>query len=160
MKRSLVLLALSTGVLILSGCAHSSPTYTEVRAETDEVLQQVVDLIPEPKEVVPTEGIKPYSCDDELTFGKGDGKFYTGQWAVFVDETFDIRAFIGQFPTALGAGWRATDLDVPVNFAQIYLVRDSPSMSLTIRELTINDRKAVDLLAISRCGTLPATPAP
>jgi len=160
MKRVLAVLGLATGVLILCGCAADTPTYDEVRAEADKVLQQVSDLVPEPKDVVPTEGIKPYGCDDDLIFTKGRGKFYTGQWTVFVNESFDIPAFIGAFPDALGDGWSEQSLGVPVNFAQVYLVRDSPRMSLTVRELTIDGRKAIDLLAISRCGTLPATPSP
>ncbi|KTR95926.1 hypothetical protein NS220_04065 [Microbacterium testaceum] len=160
MKHPLTVLALTAGMLILCGCAAAAPTYEEVRAEADEVLQEVADLVPEPKEVIPTEGIEPYSCKDELIFGKGKGKFYTGQWAVFVDESFDIPSFIAQVPDALGAGWSEQTLGVPVSFAQVYLVRDFPRMTLTVRELTIEGRKAIDLLAISRCGTIPETPAP
>ena len=160
MKRALIVLSLAAGGLILSGCSAATSSYDEVRIEADEVLRQVSDLVPEPKDVVPTEGIQPYSCDDDLIFGKSKGKFYTGQWAVFVDESFDIASFISTVPDALGDGWSEQSLGVPVNFAQVYLVRDSPRMSLTVRELTIDGRKAIDLLAISRCGILPATPAP
>ncbi|MDQ1076584.1 MULTISPECIES: hypothetical protein [Microbacterium] len=155
MKAALALLALTTaGALMLSGCADSPPTYDQVRAETNDVLRQVADLVPDPKEIVPNESFEPYSCGDNLTFGAGRGSFYTGQWEVYVDDSFDISSFIARFPDAVGDGWRAHDLGVPVNFAQIYMVRDSPRMSLGMSERTIDGRKAIDLLAISRCGTL------
>ncbi len=160
MKMPLALLALTATALALGGCAASTPSYGQVRDETDEVLRQVVDLVPDPKEVVPTDEFAPYSCNDKLIFGTRKGSFYTGQWAVYVDDSFDIPAFIAQFPDLLGDDWQARDLGVPVNFAQIYLVREAPRMSLGISERIIDGRKAIDLLAISRCGTLPATPAP
>lgn len=160
MKRMLVSLAVGAGLLMTSGCARTTPTYEEVRAETDDVLLQVADLIPEPKTVRSNDEIGPYRCDDPLALGKGKGSFYTGQWLVFVEESFDIPAFIERFPDALGEGWHAESLGVPVSFPQVYLVRDSPRMSLTVEESTFDGRKAVEVLAISRCGTLPATPAP
>lgn len=160
MNKTFALLALTAAALVLSGCATSLPPYDQVRKETDELLQQVVDLVPDPKEVVPTDEFAPYSCDDKLIFGTRRGSFYTGQWAVYVDESFDIPSFIAQFPNLLGDDWQAKDLGVPVSFAQAYLVREAPRMSLGISEKTIDGRKAIDLLAISRCGTLPATPAP
>jgi len=159
-KTALALSALTASALMLSGCAYSTPTYDQVRDETNDVLHQAADLIPDPKEVVPNEEFEPYSCGDDLIFGTRKGSFYTGQWSVYVDDSFDIPSFVARFPGALGDGWRAKDLGVPVNFAQIYLVRDAPRMSLGISETMIDGRKAVELLAISRCGTLPATPAP
>lgn len=154
MKATLTLLALTACALLLSGCADSPPTYDQVRAETNDVLKQVADLVPDPKEIVPNETFEPYGCGEDLTFGTGRGSFYTGQWEVYVDDSFDIPSFIDRFPDAVGDGWRAHDLGVPVNFAQIYMVRDSPRMSLGISERTVDGRKAIDLLAISRCGTL------
>jgi hypothetical protein len=160
MKKALALLALAASALVFSGCADSPPSYDQVRDETDGVLQQVAELVPEPKEVVPNDEFEPYSCDDKLIFGTHRGSFYTGQWAVYVDDSFDIPSFIARFPDLLGSGWKAQDLGVPVNFAQVYLVREDPRMSLGISERTIDGRKAIDLLAISRCGILPETPAP
>lgn len=132
----------------------TTPTYTEVRNETLAVLQMVADLIPEPKEVVRTPEFDPYSCGDDLTFGRGSGAFFTGQWALLVDDGFDIPRFIEGVPDLLGSDWRVEELGVPVNFAEVYLVRDSPRMTLTVEESTVDGRKAVDLLAISRCGRL------
>lgn len=160
MKRLMTSLALGTGVLMTSSCAPMNPTYEQVRTETDGVLQQVVDLIPEPKTVESNDEIGPYPCDEPLALGRGKGSFYTGQWLVFVEDSFDIPAFVERFPAALGDGWHAESLGVPVSFSQVYLVRDSPRMSLSVEESTSDGHKAVELLAISRCGTLPATPAP
>ncbi len=160
MKKILTALALGTALLMINGCSITPPTYDQVRAETDDVLQQVADLVPEPKVIEPNEEFEPYPCDDPLLLGGGKGSFYTGQWLVFIDETFDIPAFIEKVPGALGEGWRTEKLGVPVHHPLVYLVRDSPRMSLTVEESTIDGRKAVELLAISRCGTLPATPAP
>ncbi|MDF2667651.1 MAG: sterol desaturase [Microbacterium sp.] len=160
MKKLLASLALGTGLLMTSSCAPMSPTYEQVRTETDGVLQQVADLIPDPKTVQSNDEIGPYPCDEPLALGRGKGSFYTGQWHVFVEDSFDIPGFVHRFPAALGDGWHSESLGVPVSFAQVYLVRDTPRMSLSVEESTFDGRKAVELLAISRCGILPETPAP
>ncbi len=160
MKKILTSLTFGTALLMINGCAITTPTYDQVRAETDDVLRQVSELVPEPKTVEPNEDFEPYPCDDPLTLGGGKGSFYTGQWMVFVGDTFDVPAFIDRVPEEMGEGWRVAKLGVPVNHPLVYLVRDSPRMSLSIEESTVDGRKAVELLAISRCGTLPATPAP
>jgi hypothetical protein len=154
----------------LGGCSMPGPKYAEVRSETLAALQSVADLMPEPKDIVPTPEFRPYSCDDELLLSQGSGAFFTGQWALFVSEDFDIPGFINGAPQLLGAGWRVEELGVPVNFAEVYLVRDSPRMTMTIEEATIDGRKAIELLAISRCGSItdgergatwpPPTPQP
>ncbi|MDF2046258.1 hypothetical protein P2P98_08810 [Microbacterium sp. Kw_RZR3] len=154
MKKILAPLTLGTAILMISGCAPTPPTYDQVRAETHDVLRQVADLVPDPKTVEPNEEFEPYPCDDQLTLGGGKGSFYTGQWLVFVEDTFDVPALIDRVPEELGEGWRIDKLGVPVNHPLVYLVRDSPRMSLTVEESTLDGRKAVELLAISRCGTL------
>lgn len=154
MRRTLLTFVVTIGALSLCGCSPAAPSYDDVRAETDAILQLVTDLVPEPKEIVPNDSIKPYSCSDPLLSGRKKGSFYTGQWAVFVDDDFDVRGFLEKFPAVLGDEWHEDDLRVPVNFAQIHLVRDAPRMTLTLEEATIDGRKAIDLLAISRCGTL------
>lgn len=154
MKKILTSLALGIGLLTIHGCALTPPTYDQVRAETNDVLRQVAELVPEPKAVEPNEEFEPYPCDDPLTLGGRKGSFYTGQWLVFVDDTYNVSALIDRVPEQLGEGWRIEKLGVPVNHPLVYLVRDSPRMSLTVEESTFDGRKAVELLAISRCGTL------
>lgn len=148
----------------------STPSYSDVRNETLDALQLVSDLVPGPKEIVPTPEFDPFSCDAGLTSSDGLRSFYTGQWAISVDYSFDIPHFIEDLPQRLGDEWHIEELGVPVNFAEVYLVRDSPRMTLTVEESTIDGRKTVDLLAISRCGRIsdeerettfpPPTPQP
>lgn len=154
----------------LGGCSMTTPTYFKVRNETLSTLQSVADLVPEPKEITPTPEFEPYPCGDDLTLSRGSGAFFTGQWAVYVGDDFDIPHFIVQVPGLLGPDWRVEELGVPVSFAEVYLVRDEPRMTLTIEESTIDGRKAIDLLAMSRCGRIsdderkttfpPPTPQP
>ncbi len=154
MRKTITSITLGIGLLMMSGCTPTPPTYDEVRAETDAVLTQVADMVPEPRSIEPNESFDPYPCGDSLSLGASKGSFYTGQWLIFVDESFDVTAFIDQFPEALGDGWRSDSLGIPVSHPQVYLVRDSPRMSLTVEERTFEGRRAVELLAISRCGTL------
>jgi hypothetical protein len=152
--RSVRILGVLGGLIVASaGCGSSGlPPYSEVRAETIDVLQQVADLIPEPKEISETPEFEPYPCDDAMILGNKPGAFFTGQWRIFVDETFDVANFVRSVPSLLGEPWQEESLDVPVSFAQVRLVRESPHMSLTVEESTPGDRRAVELLAISRCG--------
>lgn len=164
----------ASGVLILvaflAGCSTSATPYAEVRSETLDALQTVSDFVPEPKEILVTSEFEPYSCGDGLALQSGRGAFFTGQWALFVQDDFDIPQFVREVPELLGEDWRVEELGIPVDFAEVYLVRDSPHMTLKIEESTINGRKAIDLLAISRCGRIddeersatfpPPTPEP
>lgn len=153
MRRPLGAVALCAALILLAGCLQQRPSYKEVREETIATLQQVSDLIPEPKEIVQTPEFEPYPCGDELALGSGKGAFFTGQWAIFVDESFDVPQFIDQVPELLGEGWHEEELGIPLSFAQVHLVRDSPRMSITVEESIDDSRKAVELLAMSRCGT-------
>lgn len=146
--------SLCLAAVMLVGCSPSVPTYAEVREETLGVLQNVADLVPTRQEVLVTPEFEPYSCNDGLALQSGHGAFFTGQWAVFVSDDFDIPGFIDDVPQRLGADWRVEELGVPVSFAEVYLVRESPKMTLKVEEATIDGRKAIDLLAISRCGKI------
>lgn len=149
-----MLAVLGAIVLVLAGCTVPQlPPYKQVRAETLDVLQHVADLIPDPKEISKTDEFKPYPCDDELALGNQPGSFYTGQWKVFVSEDFDVAAFVQSMPSVLGEGWIEAPLGLPLSFAQTRLVRESPRMILTVEESLPGDRKAVELLGVSRCGS-------
>lgn len=157
-------------VAFLAGCSAPATPYAEVRSETLDALQTVSDFVPEPKEILVTPEFEPYPCGDGLALQSGRGAFYTGQWALFVEEGFDVPQFVQQVPNLMGEDWRVEELGIPVDFAEVYLVRDSPRMTLKIEESTINGHKAIDLLAISRCGRItdeersatfpPPTPRP
>lgn len=154
MRVGVLVASLCLTAAMLVGCSPNLPTYAEVRAETLDVLQNVADFVPSRQAVLVTPEFEPYSCDDGLALQKGHGAFFTGQWAVFVSDDFDIPGFIDDVPQRLGAEWRVEELGVPVSFAEVYLVRESPRMTLKVEEATIDGRKAIDLLAVSRCGKI------
>ncbi|MDQ1083821.1 MULTISPECIES: hypothetical protein [Microbacterium] len=129
-------------------------TYEEVREETLDVLQELTDLVPNVEDVLVTPEFDPYPCGQDLALQGGKGAFFTGQWAVFVRDDFDIPQFISDVPRQLGDDWRIEELGIPVNFAEVYLVRNDPRMTLKIEEATIDGRPAIDLLAVSRCGAV------
>ena len=136
----------------LGGCSAPATTYAEVRSETLDALQTFSDFVPEPKEILVTPEFEPYPCGEGQALQTGQGAFYTGQWALFLQDDFDIPQFVREVPRLLGEDWRVEELGIPVDFAEVYLVRDSPRMSLKVEESTIDGRKAIDVLAISRCG--------
>ena len=140
-------------MILLSGCAaEPMPSYSQVREETLDVLRQVAAFIPEPKQISETPEFVPYPCDEELAFGTRPGAFFTGQCAISVSDDFDVRAFVGRVPELLGDGWEEDPLGIPVSFAQVHMVRKSPRMTITVEESVSPGTKAVELLAISRCG--------
>lgn len=154
MRAGKLAVSLYLALVMLVGCSSNLPTYAEVRTETLDVLQSVADSLPTRQEVLVTPEFEPYPCNDGLLPRRGHGAFFTGQWAVFVSDDFDIPRFINDVPQRLGPDWRVEELGVPVSFAEVYLVRESPRMTLKVEEATIDGRRAIDLLAISRCGAI------
>ncbi len=70
-----------------------------------------------------------------------------------MNDDFDVRAFVGRVPELLGDGWEEDPLGYPrqLRSSAIWL-RKSPRMTITVEESVSPDTKAVELLAISRCG--------
>lgn len=152
MTRKLAATAVIAGASLLAGCSmFHQPTFAEVRQETLDALDDVVALIPAHGRIERTPEFKPYRCDDPLLLSSAEGAFYTGQWTVAVPANFDIDEFIDRVPAQLPE-WTEEDLGVPVKEPYIYLVRKTPRMSLSIEESTLDGEKAIELLAISRCG--------
>ena len=161
MNRAIAVTALAVCMAALGGCTGQvMPSYEQVRQETLDVLREVTDLIPEHGAVSRTPEFEPYPCDDKLLLSSAEGAFFTGQWYVPVEDDFDIALFIDQFPEKLNGDWAEEDLGVPVKEPFVYLVRRSPRMTIPIEESTSNGRKAVELLAISRCGIEEQQPTP
>ncbi|MDQ1083819.1 MULTISPECIES: hypothetical protein [Microbacterium] len=132
-----------------------APTYEVVREEVIQSLDDIVATVPEPKEVVREPEDEPFSCSNPLLLSKRKGAFFTGQWAVYVPEDFDIRAYVTSLPGRLGAGWEERKSSIEVSFANVDLVREEPRLTVSVQETEINGRRALDLIAISRCGVLP-----
>ncbi|RWR19726.1 hypothetical protein D8Y23_07040 [Microbacterium enclense] len=141
------------GVLVLlAGCSLSEgPTYAEVRQETLDAMDEVVSLIPSHGRIERTPEYTPFSCSDSLLPSSGRGAFFTGHWNVAVADDFDIDGFIDRMPQVLPE-WSEEDLGVPVKEPYIYLVRKTPRMTLSLQESELDGEKAIELLAMSRCG--------
>lgn len=152
MIRAVTFTGIVVGALLLTGCTvFGQPTFAEVRQETLDAMDEVVALIPDHGRIERTPEFKPYRCDDPLVMGTGDGAFFTGQWTVAVPPDLDVVEFLDQIPTRLPE-WAEEDLGVPTKEPYIYLVRKTPRMTLSVEESTLDGGKAIELLAISRCG--------
>lgn len=151
----IVMLLLAGVASSAGGCAPARPAYNEVRDDAIESLDELAAMVPDPKEVVPGAEQDPYTCDDPVLISRQKGAFYTGHWYVYVSESSDIDAFIASLPTRLSDKWKQQDLGIEVSFANIDLVQEETGVSVAVEEAEIDGRPALDLLAISRCGTLP-----
>lgn len=154
MRRAATATLLIAVALLLAGCSVSQPSYTEVRDEALNALGTVVGLMPEGSVATPRAEQKPYSCKDPLMGNGADGAFHTAYWEVEVPPTMDIPAFIDELPDRLGNGWRAETLGVTSANPQVYLIHDGPSLSVTVEQSRREGPTGIDLIAISRCGTL------
>lgn len=154
MKRILAVLAL-IAALGLGGCGMNKPTYETVRGEVTSTLDEVVAVIPDPKEIQPQSKGEPYPCDDPMLLADREGAFFTGHWFVYVPESFDIDAFIASLPGLLGDDWEVRDPQIEVSFANVDLLYKPLSLTVSVEEALTGDRPAIELLAISRCGILP-----
>ncbi|MCJ1706849.1 hypothetical protein [Microbacterium sp. VKM Ac-2923] len=154
MKRSASVAIALAAIATLAGCSTGEPTYAQVRHETIAALTTIVDLIPDPRDVDTGEEQDPYGCSDALLVSQGTGWFYTGHWTAEVPPTFDVAAFIDALPTTLGDGWKQEDLGIDVNFAAVDLVQESTGVSIAVEDHSVDARRVIDVLAISRCGIL------
>lgn len=153
MSRRIAVVAIVATILSLAGCAlFRQPTYAEVRQETLDAMDHVASLMTDHGRVERTPEFEPYGCGDPLIFGSGRGAFYTGQWTIAVADDFDVDQFVDSLPALLADEWTEESLGVPVREPYIYLVRKSPRMTLSVQESSLDGGKAVELLAISRCG--------
>lgn len=146
----LLVVALACGI---SGCASGDyPTYEDVRRDTLDAMQTVIDRIPEPKVVRPRPEFEPYGCHDELLGMNKDGAFFTGYWEVEVADDLDVAQFVLDLPSELGDGWADEPQLISVSFAQTNLVQVATKVSITVEERERNGKKGIDVLAISPCG--------
>lgn len=137
---------------LLGGCSSPQPSYSTVRDEALEALATIVNLMPADSVATPRPEQDPYSCKDPLMGNGADGAFHTAYWEVRVPPTMDIPAFIEELPSRLGDGWRAEDLGVASQNAQVYLVHDDPKLSITVEQSRGESLAGIDLIAVSRCG--------
>lgn len=139
----------------IGGCAIGQPSYDEVRDEANQTLQQLADLVPERNEIDRGPEQEPYICDDPLLMSSGSGAFYTGHWLIYVGRDFDIDGFILDLPARLDDRWEQRELGTGVSFAHVDLVENQLQVAVSVQEATVNERPAIEMIAISRCGVLP-----
>ena len=147
-------------LLGIGGCSMDTPSYEAVQSETTQTLERLVSVIPDPKKVVREPEQPPYQCDDPLLTSRNRGAFYTGHWIIYIADDVDVRALLATLPARLGDEWEERNLGIDVSFANLDLLEKDLHVSVSVQEAHIDGRVALEMIAISRCGTLPATPAP
>lgn len=154
MRRTVSAIVLMAATLGLGGCGLNEPTYENVREEVITSMDQVAAVIPDPKEVAPEPEGEPYSCGDPLLLSNREGAFFTGHWFIYVPEGFDIDAFVEMLPSLLGEDWEVRDSQIQVSFANVDVFYKPLGVTVSVEDALTGDRPALELLAISRCGTL------
>lgn len=160
MRRAGLSITILIGLATLGGCTAGRPSYEEVRDQAVAALTTIVDLVPSPRTVDVGPEQEPYGCSDPLLPFRGEGAFYTGHWTAEVPETFDIAAFIESLPAKLGDGWTEEHLGIDVSFATVDLVQESTGVSVAVEDHSMDGRRLIDVLAISRCGILSDEESP
>lgn len=140
--------ALCVAVLMTTGCVPVLPTWDTVRQEARSAMQSVVDVLPRGTVVEDRSTETPFECS-------GDGAVYTGHLVAVPAEEFDEREFLAELPVELGEGWEVDERAIlPAGPATNV---ESRLVSLSVAALRDDDGSlAVDILAISRCGEMPA----
>ncbi|KIC57919.1 hypothetical protein RM52_07495 [Microbacterium hominis] len=87
--------------------------------------------------------------------GATRGSFYTGNWDVKIPGDFDIAAFIGSLPAAVGEGWTVRKSSIPVSYATVEFVKAAEGVSVTLDDASIPGAAVLDILGMSACAQTP-----
>lgn len=148
-QRALVFAAAVSVCLLLGGCGMSAePSLDEVRGETRDVMQQIVDQLPSGTTV------DDRSKDDDVTGCSGDGVAYIGHWVATPGARFDGKNFVDALPNALGDEFDVDEDAVEVSVPAVSL--DSNGMVFDVMVVEEDGVTVVDVFAVSRCGATPA----
>lgn len=142
-RRTLTAFGAAILLVALTGCGPAQPTYTELRQQTRELMQEVVDVLPADSTVADISTEVEYACDD------GSGSFYTGNWTITTPE-LDADAFIQSLPEVLGEGWRENSHAMQSERPSVALVHGDTLVRVSI--LDEEEIPTVRLIAISPCG--------
>lgn len=162
-SKSVAVLMIASVLFALGGCGKSGPTYAAVKEDAISSLNEIIAVIPSPKEVSYQPESDPYPCDDPLLPSGLKGAFFTGHVLVYVTEGFDIPAFIEALPGLLGNDWAKRDPAIEVSFANVDMLYRPLGLTVSVEDALSIDRPALELLVISRCGILGGqdkTPTP
>lgn len=151
--------AIATTVLVLAtvflaGCSMQSlPTYDEIRDETQDAMQRIVDELPSGSRV------EDLTTGSAFTCGDGKGVFFTGHWVVYAPDGFDNVTFVDGLPETLGADFARIKGAIDKGPGSVKLgTTDASNVRLDATVVDVDGMTAVDILATSRCGRDPSGP--
>ena len=152
--RALATTVVAVSAIVLTGCSMQSlPTYDEIRGETQNAMQRIVDELPSESRVEDLTTGTPFTC--------GDGKrvFFTGHWAVYPPDGFDNVTFVDGLPETLGADFTRIEGAIDKGPGSVKLgTTDASDVRLDATVVDVVGTSAIDILATSRCGQGPSDP--
>ena len=130
--------------MTMTGCAMAGrPTLEEARAETQAVLQQIADEVPDGVVEVRTPDSAYLACD-------GGGYYSINHWVVAPGPEFDGEAFVDALPARLGDGFVVAEV-VDIKSPAVALNHVSGAV-LDVVVLESDGGVVVDLLGLAPCG--------
>lgn len=130
--------------MTMTGCAMAGrPTLEEARAETQAVLQQIADEVPDGVVEVRTPDSAYLACD-------GGGYYSINHWVVTPGPEFDGEAFVDALPARLGDGFVVAEV-VDIKSPAVALNHVSGAV-LDVVVLESDGGVVVDLLGLAPCG--------
>lgn len=130
--------------MTMAGCAMAGrPTLEEARAETQAVLQQIADEVPDGVVEVRTPDSAYLACD-------GGGYYSINHWVVTPGPEFDGEAFVDALPERLGDGFVVAEV-VDIKSPAVALNHVSGA-ALDVVVLGSDGDVVVDLLGLAPCG--------
>ncbi|OYC97968.1 hypothetical protein CI089_05460 [Microbacterium sp. Yaish 1] len=137
-------MVLALAGMTMAGCAMAGhPTLEEARAETQAVLQQIADEVPDGVVEVRTPDSAYLACD-------GGGYYSINHWVVTPGPEFDGEAFVDALPERLGDGFVVAEV-VDIKSPAVALNHVSGA-ALDVVVLGSDGDVVVDLLGLAPCG--------
>lgn len=81
---------------------NSISTYAEVKKQTTDSLQQIIDQMPQGTTASFRPESRPYACSNRSLPGKSEGFFYTGEADLVLPAGTDVRPIVRDLPERLG----------------------------------------------------------
>lgn len=130
--------------MTMAGCAMAGrPTLEAARAETQAVLQQIADEVPDGVVEVRTPDSAYLACD-------GGGYYSINHWVVTPGPEFDGEAFVDALPARLGDDFVVAET-VDIKSPAVALNHVSGAV-LDVVVLGSDGGVVVDLLSLAPCG--------
>ena len=163
-----IVLILAGAAVVLGGLAGIKaltttqlPSLAEVKDESHDVMEPIVELLPEPTARDWGAG-SLMTCGDMFATGPVDrsaGFFYTGHWSLWMPGDFDGEAFIEGLPAALGDDYvvMLERGSVPNPDPHVDLRHVETRIPVYVTFVVDDDtgEKIIDIRALSRCAEHP-----